>query len=173
MVRTPLTRRAPLRAVTPIRRVSPKRAALIAANGVPPRLTAPKRPASTGPARDVVALVLARDGYACVRCGDPIHGVRGAHWSLQHRVARGQGGTSLAARNLPSNLITLCGDGTSGCHGQVEQRRSEDRTAGYWLRRDTGGRPTDTATVPLFSARYGWVLLDDAGGFSPALAVAA
>jgi hypothetical protein len=70
-------------------------------------------------------LVVRRDGYCCVACGVYI-GDR--PFSIQHRVARGQGGT-----NALSNLLTLCGSAVTGCHGRCEQRSREMQARGYWL----------------------------------------
>ena len=73
-------------------------------------------------------LVLARDSWQCVACGKPVGGAF-TWWSIQHRKARGQGGT-----NDPSNLIALCGSATSeGCHLKCEQREREMQAQGYWL----------------------------------------
>lgn len=64
-------------------------------------------------------MVLERDDYCCVGCGQDITRLR--WYSLQHRKARGQGG-----KNTPDNLVTLCGSATSaGCHWIAEQRDSE------------------------------------------------
>jgi hypothetical protein len=53
----------------------------------------------------------------------------GTWWSIQHRLARGQGGT-----NDPTNLLALCGSATSaGCHLRCEQRDREMQARGYWL----------------------------------------
>jgi hypothetical protein len=96
---------------------------LTAARELPKR----KAPRDTGPDRATRALVLARDGYACVSCGVS---VIGSQYSLQHRVARGVGGG-----NEASNLIVLCGSATSpGCHLEAEKRTSDSHQRGYWLR---------------------------------------
>jgi hypothetical protein len=51
-------------------------------------------------------------------------------WSIQHRLARGQGGTN----TLP-NMVTLCGSATSpGCHWLCEQRDEDMLSRGLWLR---------------------------------------
>lgn len=87
----------------------------------------------TGPDEAARKLVLARDRYACVCCG---RSVLGQPYSLQHRVARGMGGTSDPAANSPENLLTMLGSGTTGCHGRVESRADrDDHGKGYWLRR--------------------------------------
>lgn len=49
-----------------------------------------------------------RDGFACRRCG------RGTDLTVHHRKNRSQGG-----KNEGPNLVTLCGSGTTGCHGWV------------------------------------------------------
>jgi hypothetical protein len=68
--------------------------------------------------------VLERDGHACVCCG---RSVIGQVYSLQHRKRRSQGGT-----NDPNNLITVLGDGTTGCHQRMDSRRDrEDAAKGY------------------------------------------
>jgi len=83
----------------------------------------------TGPETSVRAIVLERDGHACVSCGRPV-GRAGQWWSIQHRVARGTGGG-----NELSNLIALCGSATSpGCHRRCEDREQEMHDRGYWLR---------------------------------------
>jgi hypothetical protein len=92
---------------------------------VPGTKTAARK--DTGPSPKVRRLVLDRDGYACVRCGQP---VTGRPYSLQHRKRRSQGGG-----NSPSNLVVLCGTGTTGCHEQVDSRRDEaDEARGYSVR---------------------------------------
>ncbi|MDQ2877145.1 MAG: hypothetical protein M3Y33_20990, partial [Actinomycetota bacterium] len=84
--------------------------------------------ADTGPTRAVRALVLARDGHRCARCGRPC-GPGIAPYSLQHRKARGVGGDS-----SPPGLVLLCGTATTGCHGEVESRRfPADQAKGYRL----------------------------------------
>jgi hypothetical protein len=81
----------------------------------------------TGPSRKVRELVLARDSYACVCCGQS---VIGRPYSLQHRKRRSQGGT-----NDPSNLVTVLGTGTTGHHERIDSRRDpEDEAKGYTVR---------------------------------------
>lgn len=71
--------------------------------------------------------VLERDGYACTRCGVAI---QRPFYSLQHRDPRGAGGSRL--RHTMANLVTLCGSGTTRCHGHVESQRTESYALG-WL----------------------------------------
>lgn len=75
---------------------------------------------STGPSPAVVDAVLERDHWSCVLCDEGIVGERGRDWSIGHRIPRGMGGTTDPRINLPSNLITLCGSGSTGCHGATE-----------------------------------------------------
>lgn len=105
----------------PLRRGKPmKRAAVLARTS---RKRSPVR--DTGPSPAVRALVLARDGSLCVRCGIS---VTDRSRSIHHRVRRSQGG-----RHVPENLITLCGDGLTGCHGWVHRNIAEARASGWLL----------------------------------------
>jgi hypothetical protein len=130
-----MNRSTPLRAYTPLKRRTP----LAATSGLSPGTGLSRKPAErsgkpqkaprdTGPARLVRSVVLDRDQYACLACGKPV-GLPGTWWSIQHRLARGQGGT-----NDLFNLILLCGSATSaGCHLRCEQRDREMQAMGYWL----------------------------------------
>ena len=90
-------------------------------------------PRETGPSRKMRALICARDGYQCVRCGKPA-GPDAGPYSIQHRIARQSGGTSDPEANSPSRLLLLCGSATTGCHGEVEARKDpHDLAAGYRL----------------------------------------
>ena len=72
--------------------------------------------------------VLERDGHACVRCGAA---VQRPYYSLHHRRARGMGGSRLL--HTMANLVTLCGSGTTGCHGEVESDRDAAEAVGWLL----------------------------------------
>jgi hypothetical protein len=107
------------------------------------------RHARNEPTRETRALVLARDNWQCVGCGQSVGG-DWSWWSLQHRVARGVGGG-----NTAENLVTLCGSATSrGCHLLCEQRNPEMHERGLWLRSDE-----DPAEVPI-------VVLTPDGGYT-------
>jgi 5-methylcytosine-specific restriction protein A len=136
-----------LRATKPLRRRAPIRTSKEKRTG--------RR--DTGPSRDVRELVLERDDYTCACCG---HSVLYGPYSLQHRVARGMGGTSDQAINRPSNLVTLCGSATSpgGCHLACEKRDPILLSLGFWLRRNE-----DPAQVPVAHAVHGWAFLLDDG----------
>lgn len=81
-------------------------------------------------------LVLERDQDRCVRCGAACTGQRGRDWSIQHRIPRGMGGSRREDINRAANLLTMCGSGTTGCHGWIEttaQGREEARENGWAL----------------------------------------
>jgi 5-methylcytosine-specific restriction protein A len=142
---------------TELRRQSAKRTA---------GLTKAPRRRQTGPTYTIRMLVVERDQRACACCGKTIGS---GQWSMQHRLARGAGGTSNPLINAPSNLITLCGSATSpGCHLTAESREAGSHDAGFWLHHGQ-----DPATVPVRHALHGWVLLDNHGGYKPAERTAA
>jgi hypothetical protein len=85
----------------------------------------------TGPANDVVEACLERASYACEINGCELRGDRGEGWSMQHRLPRGRGGDRDPRINLPSNLLVVCGSGTTGCHGLIEDSL---RAAAYEVR---------------------------------------
>lgn len=87
-------------------------------------------PRKTGPSQGTRAAVIRRDNYRCVRCGRMMGS---SPFSIQHRKARGMGGTTDPQINSPSNLILLCGDGVRGCHGWVESNREEARESGWGI----------------------------------------
>ena len=63
-------------------------------------------------------IALQRQGWHCLRCGTNIHdpslwpGRSGHHRQLRRRA-------DPAVRDLPCNIVELCGSGTTGCHGCV------------------------------------------------------
>jgi len=107
----------------------------------------------TGPDEPTKWVVQGRFGGACARCGHP-----GA--TIQHRKPRRMGGTRDPAINRPSNLIWVCGTGTTGCHGHMESYRHEAYGAG-WLLHD--GEDPLLEPVLLWDRRR--VVLDDEGGY--------
>ena len=106
--------------------------------------------------REVRQAVLVRAGWRCERC----HVALGNDYSLHHRRPRGMGGTKRP--DLPSNLLALCGSGTTGCHGWVESRRAEAIEDGLLVRQHH-----DPATVPVLLG-CGWVLLRPDGSYEEA-----
>lgn len=105
------------------------------------------------PSRKTCLLVDERDDTSCVRCGRWLQGVPA---SRHHRKRRSQ--ASRMEVHAPSNLILLCGSGTTGCHGWVHAHPRQARDHG-WLLRGTD----DPKAVPMLHSLYGWVLLDDQG----------
>lgn len=69
------------------------------------------------------------------------------------------GGSALLER--ASNLVRLCGTGTTGCHGFVESQRTLATVRGWLL-----GFLDDPETTPL-QCYDGWFLLDDQGARIP------
>lgn len=123
----------------------------------------------TGPDQRIRQLVMERDGFQCVKCGNPVSGEPSVGYSIQHRIPRGMGGSRDPRLNLPSNLILLCGSGTTGCHGEVESKRLEAREHGFalWRSQNPADEPVTVAiwpasgNTPAVTAQY---LLDDLGG---------
>lgn len=76
--------------------------------------------------------VLKRDLWSCQRCGRVIgdESQLFSPYSLQHRDPRGMGGSKLL--HTMANLVTLCGTGTTQCHGWVESHRPQSYAEG-WL----------------------------------------
>lgn len=85
----------------------------------------------TGPSKKVRALVVVRDLGRCVCCG---RSCIDRPASLQHRRARGMGGSSEAHASCACNLILMLGSATTQCHGRAESRRyRRDKARGYVL----------------------------------------
>ena len=97
----------------------------------------------------VRGIVFNRAEGMCEKCG-------GRGQSIHHRKPRGAGGTKIA--DVASNLLLLCGSGTTGCHGWVERNRVQALADGYLVR-----RVDDPALIPVL--RWGIrVYLEDDGG---------
>lgn len=181
MRRTPLARKAPLRnrpttgtwtPPEPVPMDLDAAAAALAhqqASAEAPRRThAPvpdpqraDRPKVTGAFPPVVRqTIIDRDHMLCQRCGRQADAT--AHgYSMQHRNARGMGGTSDPRLARPSNGILLCGSGTTGCHGWVEANPEAAERLGLavpsWA---------DPESVPVLTFD-GWVLLANNGAAYP------
>lgn len=144
--------------------MSAKRRKMLAANGiahpsttlVTRKVTTTKRPTDTGPDQATVDACLERDSHSCVVCGGALHGRRGVDWSIHHRKLRSQGGD-----NRLSNLISVCGHGTAGCHGDIHAAPAKAREAGWMLRRDD-----DPAEMVMAHSQRGFGRLTDGGGFN-------
>lgn len=95
--------------------------------------------------------VYGRDLGWCVRCG---LAVTQGGFSIHHRVLRSHG-----TDHSPQNQITLCGSGTTGCHGYVHAHPAAARAAGWML---PGNEDTDPAAEPVMVALpsgYAWFRL--------------
>jgi hypothetical protein len=111
----------------------------------------------TGPDRSVRELVLERDEYRCAVCGI---GILEIPFSVHHRRNRGSGGSSDPAINAPSNLLTVCGTGTTGCHGWIGSSPAEALEHGYAVSLNSREATTDVPVVHVvFGASV--YLLDD------------
>ncbi len=90
-----------------------------------------------------VDLIWSRDNGCCVICGVGLwREDRGNSWSIHHRVPRGMGGSKLRWIGQASNGLTLCGTGTTGCHGDVESNRDVAYKKGWLVRRHGILKPT-------------------------------
>ncbi len=140
--RTELKRGKGLKRRKRLPQMSANKRAKLAAQGIhnpSSTLVSVETPASTGFDAATVDAILERDGWSCVRGGSALWGERGRDWSIQHRRARGIGGTDRPDTNAPQNGIALCGSGTTGCHGWVEAHPIEAEAAGW--RVPQGGDP--------------------------------
>lgn len=106
------------------------------------------RARNTGPTPAVRQAVYARDMTRCVRCGSAVT------LTVQHRVNRAMGGSSDPAINSPANLLTAC----QACNMAFEARPTEAYRFGWKVR-----RPTDPATVPVWTTLGGWMLMGHDG----------
>lgn len=152
--RTRLKPSKPLERRTPLREVSEKRAAAL-----PPS----RRPKDTGPDRTTRDLIKLRDEWRCCVCGESVYD---RQVSIHHRRNRGSGGTRDAAVNRPSNLLLVCGTGSTGCHGDLTDNRQRDVAldAGWIVSTNSTDEPIN---VPVHHAVHGLIYLDDEGDWSP------
>lgn len=103
----------------------------------------------TGPDARTRGLCYERDSYCCQWCGNLDCGPL----QLQHRRARGMGGSRLADTNSATNLVTV----GEICHDYIERKRDVARSFGFNVRQGQ-----DPATVPIRLVG-GWVLLQADG----------
>lgn len=107
------------------------------------------------PTEQVRDLTMRRDRYRCVRCGKPLDSTMA---SLHHRRLRSHPFEGL---HNPSNLIWLCGSGTTGCHGWVHAHPAEAETDGYIVH-----AWDDPKTVPVTYHGLGPCTLNDDGSLT-------
>lgn len=118
----------------------------------------PYRPTTTADERTARPLVRARSGGMCET---RLPGAcLGRATNMHHRKNRSQGG-----RWAASNLLDLCGSGTTGCHGVLtdpQGHRAEYEAAGWIV---PGYADPDEVPVLIHNATTGhdWVLLNDKG----------
>ena len=106
---------------------------------------------ATGPTPTMRAAVMKRADNCCERCGQSIVNIPG---SIHHRSARRMGGRKGA--NTLTNLVLLCGTGTTGCHGEIESYRQKAKAAGWIV-----SSWESPETVPLITTHGDRFLLDD------------
>jgi hypothetical protein len=82
--------------------------------------------------------------------------------SIHHRINRGAGGSGRLER--ASNLIRLCGTGTTGCHGWITEHPDKAGGAGWVLPKLNPS--IDPSQEPICTI-HGWVLLSDDGSRTP------
>lgn len=97
-----------------------------------------------------------RDGGKCRRCGASLYGQM---FSRHHRKSRGMGGANRKDADRLSNIVSLCGSGTTGCHGWVESNRAEAREEGWLIY--SGDDPRH---IPMRDWRGRLFFLTDDGG---------
>ena len=84
------------------------------------------KPKEKNPTEETRQLVLERDHYRCVRCGRDVR-YTPFGYSIHHRRLRSH---PYAEMHSSPNLITLCGSGTTGCHGWVHENVKEAERLG-------------------------------------------
>jgi hypothetical protein len=106
-----------------------------------------------------------RDGGACFLCGRSLRFEdRGRGWSMHHRKPRGTGGVrgeAAVAIASPANALTLCGSGTTGCHGWAEHNRTKAIEMGVLISRHAVGPAFEpTAVLVMRNDGTKWLLGD-------------
>lgn len=111
----------------------------------------------------MAAIVDGRDELRCFKCRA---GVSSAYDSRHHRLLRSRG-----VLHVPSNLVLLCGSGTTGCHGWAH--REVDAATRLGLIVPSWAKPSEwpilaaTGTLARLVYPTGWFTLDDDGQFHP------
>lgn len=118
-----------------------------------------KHRAPAAPTSDTRGGVIVRDQYHCQWCGKHVR-IQFGEYSLQHRRARGAGGTVRTDANGAANLVLVCGSATTGCHGEIEAHPAEAARRGFRISQET-----DPAEIPIRcrmqTEGLTWCLLDD------------
>lgn len=61
----------------------------------------------------------------------------------------------------PANLLAVCGDGTTGCHGWIEHHPDKAREDGLWV--DSTDDPLEVSVHMRWENARAWWFLDDEG----------
>lgn len=108
----------------------------------------------TGPDQMTRLMVLQRDDWRCLRCGNDLSDLSRGGGDIHHRCPRRAGGTTSPMINLPSNLVTLCRD----CHRYAELYRVQSIAENLVL-----SDVSQASSRPVWRGwhRGWWVLTDD------------
>lgn len=101
----------------------------------------------TGLSTKVRRQVADRDRGRCLRCG-----ARGTN--IQHRIGRGMGGTSRTEVSGLAALVTLCGSGTTGCHGYITAHPEEAYETGWAIRRSSAEHASEIPLLDLDGRQF-------------------
>jgi hypothetical protein len=110
------------------------------------------------PSKHTCDLVDARDEARCVRCGKSLYNA--LTFSRHHRRMRSHPFPGL---HEASNVIDVCGSGSTFCHGWIHEHPREAMANG-WL---VSGFEDHPETVPVLTAQHGWALLGNDGNWTP------
>ena len=83
----------------------------------------------------------------------------GSHDTTHHRLKR----RHAAERWAPSNLLGVCGSGTTGCHGWIEAHPTFAKEEGYWLEPHQDPREVSVHMRWSQTSTRSWWFLDDEG----------
>lgn len=95
----------------------------------------------------------ARANDCCEMCG--VWGATNAH----HRRNQSQGGPDTL-----SNLLLLCGSGTTGCHGRIGREPMIAEWVGWTIRDTSRSDRVRVLRFDVITGERGFCLLDDDGG---------
>lgn len=114
---------------------------------------------SDKPSSQTLRLVEGRERHRCIVCDRYLRAGEWPGMSHHHRKRRSQTYGD-PERHAASNIVTVCGmDNSTGCHGWIHRHPIEARALGYLLR----SYDPAPSTVPVYSCRRGWILLDADG----------
>ena len=102
-------------------------------------------------------VALQRQGWHCMRCGRNLHdpSALAGQAAASHRQLRRRADPTV--RDLPSNIVELCGSGTTGCHGWTHAHPAEAERFGYII---PSWRDPLNAPIRDWNGDWWW-LLDD------------